>query len=120
MGVLQPLNAGSFFPYSLLSVFVFLALTLKVCRNRLSCHALSVTEPVPSKLSNFSHSAEFMTGFLGPGLATTRPFSYGRGSKEPSVPKPFRRISPNAESDAALVPACWTSDTWTDVNPRPA
>lgn len=73
MGVLQPLNAGSFFLYSLLSVFAFLALILKVCRNRLSCHGLSVTEPVPSKLSNFSHSAEFMTGF-SPRVSTYKTF----------------------------------------------
>jgi hypothetical protein len=60
MAVLQRLNAGSFFLYSLLSVFIFLALVLKVCRNRFSCHGQSVAEPVPSKLSNFGHSLKFM------------------------------------------------------------
>ena len=62
MAVLQRLNAGSFFLYSLLSVFIFLALVLKVCRNRFSCHGQSVAEPVPSKLSNFGHSLKFMAG----------------------------------------------------------
>lgn len=60
MAVLQRLNAGSFFLYSLLSVFIFLALVLKVCGNRFSCHGQSVAEPVPSKLSNFGHSLKFM------------------------------------------------------------
>lgn len=73
MAVLQPLNAGRFFLYSLLSVFVFLALILKVFRNRLSGHGLSVTEPVPSKLSNISHSAEVMTGF-SPRASTYKTF----------------------------------------------
>jgi hypothetical protein len=39
----------------LLSVFIFLALVLKVCRNRFSCHGQSVAELAPSKLSNFGH-----------------------------------------------------------------
>jgi hypothetical protein len=33
-----------------------LALVLKVCRNRFSCHGQSVTELAGAKLSNFSHS----------------------------------------------------------------
>jgi hypothetical protein len=44
MAVLQRLNAGSFFLYSLLSIFIFLALVLKVCRDRFSCHGQSVAE----------------------------------------------------------------------------
>jgi hypothetical protein len=43
----------------LLSVFIFLALVLKVCRNRFSCHGQSVAELAPPKLSNFGHSATF-------------------------------------------------------------
>jgi len=38
MAMLQQLDAGSFSVYPLLSVFNFLALILKVCRNRFSCH----------------------------------------------------------------------------------
>jgi hypothetical protein len=44
MAVLQRLNAGSFFLYSLVSVFSLLALVLKVCRDRFSCHGQSVAE----------------------------------------------------------------------------
>jgi hypothetical protein len=33
-----------------------LALVLKICRNRFSCHSQSVAELVPSKLSNLGHS----------------------------------------------------------------
>lgn len=47
-------------------------------------------------------------------------FPDGRASKESPFPKPFRRIAPNVESDAASAPACWISDIRTDVNPRPA
>jgi hypothetical protein len=39
-----------------LSVSIFLALVLKICRNRFSCHGPSVAELDPSKLSNFGHS----------------------------------------------------------------
>lgn len=44
MAVLQRLNAGSFFLYSLPGVFIFLTLVLKVCRNRFRCHGQSVAE----------------------------------------------------------------------------
>jgi hypothetical protein len=33
-----------------------LALVLKVCRNRFSCHGQSVAELAPSELSHFGHS----------------------------------------------------------------
>jgi hypothetical protein len=39
-----------------LSVSIFLALVLEVCRNRFSCHGQSMAELAPSKLSNFGHS----------------------------------------------------------------
>jgi hypothetical protein len=57
MTMVPRLDAGSFFLDPLLSVFIFLALILKVCRNRFSCHRQSVAELAPSKLSNFGHSA---------------------------------------------------------------
>jgi hypothetical protein len=57
MTVVQRLDAGSFFLDPLLSVFIFLALVLKVCGNRFSCHGQSVAELAPSKLSNISHWA---------------------------------------------------------------
>ena len=59
MTMVQRLDAGSFFLDPLLSVFIFLALVLKVCRNRFSCHGQSVAELAPPKLSNFGHSATF-------------------------------------------------------------
>lgn len=71
MAMLKQLDAGSFFFSPLLSVFIFLALVLKVFRNRFSCHDQIVAEPVPSKLSNFNHSVKFLarhktrTGGLG-------------------------------------------------------
>jgi hypothetical protein len=60
MAMLKHLDAGSFFLCPLLSFFIFLALVLKVCRNRFSCHGQIVSEPAPSKLSNLSHSVKFM------------------------------------------------------------
>ena len=48
MAVLQRLNAGNFFLNSPLSVFIFLALVLKVCRDRFSCHGQSVAELLSS------------------------------------------------------------------------
>jgi hypothetical protein len=59
MTMVQRLDAGSFFLDPLLSVFIFFALVLKVCRNRFSCHGQSVAELAPAKLSNFGHSATF-------------------------------------------------------------
>ena len=56
MAVLQRLNAGSFSLYSLLSVFIFLALVLKICRNCFSCHGQSVARLGRPKLINFDHS----------------------------------------------------------------
>jgi hypothetical protein len=41
-----------------LIVSTFLALVLKICRNRFSCHSQSVAELAPSKLSNFGHSVD--------------------------------------------------------------
>ena len=54
MTMVQRLDAGSFFLDPLLSVFIFLALVLKVCRNRFSCHGQSVAELAPSRLSNLA------------------------------------------------------------------
>jgi len=59
MTMVQRLDAGSFFLDPLLSVFIFLALVLKVCLNRFSCHGQSVAELAPPKPSNFGHSATF-------------------------------------------------------------
>jgi hypothetical protein len=53
MTMVQRLDAGSFFLDPLLSVFIFLALVLKVCLNRFSCHGQSVAELAPPKPSNF-------------------------------------------------------------------
>jgi hypothetical protein len=60
MAMLKHFDAGSFFFYPLLSVFIFLALVLKVFRNRFSCHGQIVAELAPSKLSNFNHSVKFV------------------------------------------------------------
>jgi len=49
-------DARGFRFHTQLSVSIFLALVLKVCRNRFSCHDQSVAELDPSKLSNFGHS----------------------------------------------------------------
>ncbi len=56
MAMVQRLDARSFFFRPQLSVSIFLALVLKVCRNRFSCHGQSVTELACSTLSNFGHS----------------------------------------------------------------
>ena len=144
----QRLDARSFYFHTQLIVFAFLALVLKVCRNRLRCHGQSVAELAPSNLSNFGHSVtihrlprrggwvgrvcqanvnELATLSLGrlsprsPRVSVLQePFPDGRAGKGSSVPKPFRRIAPNVESDAASAPACWISDIRTDANPRPA
>jgi hypothetical protein len=52
----QRLDARSLFFRPQLSVSTFLALVLKICRNRFSCHSQSVAELAPSKLSTFGHS----------------------------------------------------------------
>ena len=52
----QRLDARSLIFRPLLGVSTFLALVLKICRNRFSCHSQSVAELAPSKLSNFGHS----------------------------------------------------------------
>jgi len=49
-------DARGFRFHTQLSFSIFLALVLKVCRNRFSCHDQSVAELDPSKLSNFGHS----------------------------------------------------------------
>ena len=54
VATVQRLDARSFFFYPQLSVSVFLALVLKVCRNRFSCHGQSVAELAPSRLSNLA------------------------------------------------------------------
>jgi hypothetical protein len=51
----QRLDARSLFFCPQLSVAIFLALVLKVFRNRFRCHSQSVAELCPSKLSNFGH-----------------------------------------------------------------
>jgi len=56
VAMVQRLDARSFFFYPQLIVTTFLALVLKVFRNRFSCHGRSVAELSPSKLLNFDHS----------------------------------------------------------------
>jgi len=56
MAMVQWLDSRSFFFHSQLSVSIFLALLLKVCRNRFRCHGQSVAELSPSELCNFGHS----------------------------------------------------------------
>jgi hypothetical protein len=56
MVAMAQLDARSLFFRPQLSVSTFLALVLKICRNRFSCHSQSVAELVPSKLSNLGHS----------------------------------------------------------------
>jgi len=57
VAMMPRLDARSFFFHPQLSVSTFLAIVLKVCRNRFSCHGRSVAELSPSKLSNLGHSA---------------------------------------------------------------
>ena len=54
--MVQRPDARSFFFRPQLGIFIFLALVLKVCRNRFSCHGQSMAELASSKLSNFGHS----------------------------------------------------------------
>jgi hypothetical protein len=68
----QRLDARSLFFRPQLSVATFLALVLKICRNRFSCHSQSVAELVPSKLSNFGHSVD-------DSWATTKRWRVGEG-----------------------------------------
>jgi len=56
VAMVQRPDASGFFFHTQLSVSTFLALVLKVCRNRFRCHGQSVAELSPSKLSNFGHS----------------------------------------------------------------
>jgi hypothetical protein len=51
----QRLDASGLFFYTQLSVSSFLALVLKVFRNRFRCHGQSVAELSQSKLSTFGH-----------------------------------------------------------------
>ena len=53
--MMQRLDARSFIFHPQLSVSIFLALVLKVRRNRFRCHGQSVAELSPSKLCNFGH-----------------------------------------------------------------
>ena len=52
----QRLDTSGLFFRTQLSVSTFLALVLKIFRNRFRCHSQSVAELAPSKLSNFGHS----------------------------------------------------------------
>src|ERR1035438_5086293 len=72
----QRLDARSLFFRPQLSVATFLALVLKICRNRFSCHSQSVAELVPSKLSNFGHSVD-------DSWATTKRWRVGEGFGQP-------------------------------------
>jgi hypothetical protein len=56
VAMMQRLDARGFCFHTQLSVSIFLALVLKVCRNRFRCHDRSVAELSPSKLCNFGHS----------------------------------------------------------------
>ena len=55
VAMIQRLDASGLFFCTQLSVSIFLALVLKVFRNRFRCHSQSVAELCPSKLSNFGH-----------------------------------------------------------------
>ncbi len=59
VALVQRLDSRGFFFRTQLSIFIFLALVLKVCRNRLCCHGQSLTELALSKLFNFGHSVQF-------------------------------------------------------------
>ena len=77
VAMVQRLDARSFFSYSQLIVATFLALVLKVFRNRLRCHGQSVADLAPSKLSNFGHSLTIhrppqTSGWLVPRARTLR------------------------------------------------
>ena len=56
VAMIQRLDASGLFFCTQLSVAIFLALVLKVFRNRFRCHTQSVAELAHSKLSNFGHS----------------------------------------------------------------
>jgi hypothetical protein len=56
VAMVQRLDASGFFFHPQLSVSIFLALGLKVFRNRFCCHGQSVAEPSQSKLFTFGHS----------------------------------------------------------------
>jgi hypothetical protein len=53
--MVQRLDARSFLFHTQVSLSIFLALVLKVFRNRFRCHSQSLAEPSRSKLSNFDH-----------------------------------------------------------------
>ena len=55
VAMIQRLDASGLFFCTQLSISIFLALVLKVFRNRFRCHSRSVAELSPSKLSNFGH-----------------------------------------------------------------
>ena len=59
MAMIQWLDACGFFFPSHLSVLIFLALVVKVLRNRFGCHGQSLAELAPSKLFNFGHTVPF-------------------------------------------------------------
>jgi hypothetical protein len=56
VAIAQRLDARCFFFHPHVSVFIFLALAFKVCRNRSSCHSQSVAELARSKLATLGHS----------------------------------------------------------------
>jgi hypothetical protein len=59
-------------------------------------------------------------GFRSPKVSALQELFPDEGaSKELPVPKLFRYSAPNAESNAASAPACWTSDIRTDANLQP-
>jgi hypothetical protein len=68
--MMQRLDARSFIFHPQLSVSIFLALVLKVRRNRFRCHGQSVAEPSPSKLCNFSHFNNSLLIRTGPAAST--------------------------------------------------
>ena len=59
MAMIQWLDARGFFFPSHLGVPIFLALVVKVLRNRFRCHCQSLAEVAPSKLFNFGHTVPF-------------------------------------------------------------
>jgi hypothetical protein len=66
MAMIQWLDARGFFFPSHLSVPIFLALVVKVLRNRFRCHGQSLAELAPPKLFNFGHTVPFADGALTP------------------------------------------------------
>jgi len=64
VAMVQWLDARSFFFHTLLIVSIFLALALKICRNRFRCHGQSLAELSPSRLCNSALCPHFSISAL--------------------------------------------------------